>query len=92
MIDARHIMKEHAGRNIPLSYQEAYDLGLYLMNACRGEELAGRQIGALLSALHNQALYAWQLNGRETTHPLPNNSAEQIAGICELRISHDRRR
>lgn len=89
MINAGHIMKEHAGRNIPLSYQEAYDLGLYLMDACRGDELAGRQIGSLLSALHNQALYAWQLNGRGTIHSLPNNSAEQIAGICAAEFNED---
>jgi len=89
MVNAGHIMKEHAGRNIPLNYQEAYDLGLYLMDACRGEELASKQIGALLSALHNQALYAWQLNGRGTVHPLPSNSAEQIAGICAAEFNED---
>lgn len=89
MVDTGHIMKEHAGRNIPLSYQEAYELGVYLMDACRGHELASKQIGALLSALHNQALYAWQLNGRTTTHALPNNSAEQIAGICAAEFNED---
>ena len=89
MIDVKHIVKEHAGRNIPLSYQEAYDLGMYLMAACRGEELASRQIGAVLSALHNQALYAWQLNGRESKHPLPCSSAEQIAGICAAVFNED---
>ena len=62
MVNAARIMKEHAGRNIPLGYQDAYELGLYVMAACRGDELAGKQIGSLLSALHNQALYGWKLN------------------------------
>lgn len=82
-------MKEHAGRNIPLNYQEAYDLGLYLMEACRGNELAGKQIGALLSALHNQALYAWRLDGQKAGHSLPKNAAEQIAGICAAEFNED---
>lgn len=89
MIDVKHLVKEHAARNIPLCYDEAYELGLYLMQACKGDKLAGIQSIALLTALHNQATYAWKKNGRELDHPLPANAAEQIAGICAAIFEHD---
>lgn len=99
MIDAKHFVKEHAARNIPLCYDEAYDLGIYLMKACkRGKlariffpsvRLASIQSIALLTALHNQATYAWKKNGRKIDHPLPEDSAEQIAGICAAAFEHD---
>ena len=89
MIDAKHFVKEHAARNIPLCFDEAYSLGLYLMEACQGDSLAQIQSIALLTALHNRATYAWQKNGREVGHELPNNAAEQIAGICAAVFEHD---
>ena len=89
MIDVKHFVKEHAARNIPLCFDEAYALGVYLMDACHGDKLAGIQSVALLTALHNQATYAWKKNGRELDHPLPENSAEQIAGICAAIFEHD---
>jgi anthranilate phosphoribosyltransferase len=89
MIDAKHFVKAHSARNVPLTYQEAYDLGVYLMDACHGDELAGIQSIALLTALHNQATYAWKRNGHKTDHPLPEDSAEQIAGICAAIFEHD---
>ena len=82
MINAKHMIKEHAGRNIPLGYDEAYSLGQYLIEAYAGDEHARIQSFAVLSALHNMATYAWQMNGRKTSHPLPQNAAEQIAGVC----------
>jgi len=89
MIDAKHFVKEHAARNIPLCFDEAYALGVYLMEACHGNQLASVQSIALLTALHNQATYAWKKNGRELSHPLPEDSAEQIAGICAAIFEHD---
>jgi len=82
MIDVKHFVKEHSARNIPLCFDEAYELGVYLMDACKGNELASIQSISLLTALHNQATYAWKKNGRKVDHPLPEDSAEQIAGIC----------
>jgi len=89
MIDAKHFVKEHSARNIPLCFDEAYELGVYLMQACHGDQLAIVQSIALLTALHNQATYAWKKNGRELGHSLPNDSSEQIAGICAAIFEHD---
>ena len=99
MIDAKHFVKEHAARNIPLGYDESYELGIYLMKACRanklarifcrGIRLASIQSIGLLMALHNQATYAWKKNGRKLDHPLPEDSSEQIAGICVAIFEHD---
>jgi anthranilate phosphoribosyltransferase len=89
MIDTKHFVKEHAARNIPLGYDEAYELGLYLMEACRGDSLAQIQSVALLTALHNQATYAWDGNGHRFGHALPQSAAEQIAGICAAIFEHD---
>lgn len=89
MIDVKHFVKEHSARNIPLCFDEAYALGVYLMAACRGDELASIQSISLLTALHNQATYAWKKNGRKVDHPLPEDSAEQIAGICAAIFEHD---
>ncbi|HUT22477.1 MAG TPA: hypothetical protein VMX18_03730 [Candidatus Bipolaricaulota bacterium] len=89
MIDVKHYIKEHAARNIPLCFDEAYALGMYLMQACQGDTLAAIQSIALLTALHNQALYSWKRNGRQMDHPLPEDSAEQIAGICAAVFEHD---
>jgi len=89
MIDVKHFVKEHAARNIPLCFDEAYELGVYSMDACHGNELAIVQSISLLTALHNQATYAWKRNGRKVEHPLPEDSAEQIAGICAAIFEHD---
>lgn len=91
MIDAKHFIKEHAARNIPLSFDEAYALGEYMMHACRNpdDRLATIQSVSLLSALHNQATYAWRKNGREVGHDLPENAAAQIAGICAAVFQKD---
>jgi anthranilate phosphoribosyltransferase len=83
------MIKGHAGRNIPLGYDEAYSLGLYLIEASAGNEQARIQSFAVLSALHNMATYAWRINGRRTSHPLPQNAAEQIAGVCAAVFDRD---
>lgn len=89
MIDAKHMIKEHAGRNIPLGYDEADSLGQYMIEACTGNEQTRIQSFAVLSALHNMATYAWKMNGRKTSHPLPQNAAEQIAGVCAAVFNRD---
>lgn len=92
MVDAKHIMKEHATRNIPLGFDEAHELGMYLMEACKGDTrkiLAQIQSMALLTALHNQATYAWDGDGRRADHELPDSAADQIAGICAAIFEYD---
>lgn len=99
MIDAKHFIKEHSARNIPLSFDEAYALGTCLTKVCHSNKLAriflhsirlaSVQSVALLTALHNQALYTWKMNGRRTDHVLPEDSAEQIAGVCAAVFEHD---
>ena len=89
-MDIKHALKEHAYRNIPLSYGEAYDLGLLAIEGCQGNQLAMIQSIAALSALHTKATYAWKLNG-EKFHDgrLPVCAAEQIAGVCAAVFEHD---
>jgi len=92
MIDIKHILKYHAYLNVPLNYQEAYELGNYVIMGCRGDNLAQIQSIAALCALHNRALYGWRQNQEaETIHgnELPKNAADQIAGICAAVFEHD---
>ncbi|TAN58739.1 hypothetical protein EPN15_00150 [Patescibacteria group bacterium] len=84
-MDIKHFLKDHAYQNIPLTFDEAYSLGLYALEGCAGNRLAQIQSIAVLSALHSRSTYEWQSN-REAEyrhqHQLPKTSAEQIAGIC----------
>jgi len=91
-IDVKHILKDHAYQNIPLNYEEAYDLGLYTLQGCNGNKLAQKQSIAVLCALHTKATYSWQWNERQEKihgHRLPKNTAEQIAGICTAIFEYD---
>lgn len=92
MIDVKHLVKNHAAQSIPLNFEEAYELGIYMIEGCRGNGLAQIQTIAILSALHNKHTYAW---GRDESgekahgNSLPKNSAEQIAGICAAIFQED---
>ncbi len=93
-INIKHILKNHAYRNIPLSFDEAYSLGEYVLEGCKGNKLAQIQSIAALCALHTKATYSWEENkNREKehndNHSLPKNAAEQIAGICAAVFEHD---
>ena len=91
-IDVKHLLKDHAYQNIPLTYDEAYALGVYTLDGCAGNALAQIQSVAVLCALHSQATYNWQWNKRleeHHGHPLPKSPAEQIAGICAAIFEHD---
>lgn len=96
MVNIKHLAKNHAAQSIPLTFEEAYDLGLYMMKGCkkgcRGKNLAQIQSIAMLSALHNIHTYSWNWRTqKEKTHDhrLPINSAEQIAGICAAVFEED---
>ena len=88
-MDIKHLMKEHAYRNIPLTYEEAYDLGLLALQGCQGDQRAMIQSIAALSALHTQATYGWRPGGEKHEGRLPKNAAEQIAGICAAVFDRD---
>jgi len=91
-MDVKHLLKNHAYQNIPLNYGEAYNLGLYVLQGCNGDELAQKQSIAVLCALHTKATYAWEWDERQEKvhgHRLPKNAAEQIAGICAAIFEHD---
>ncbi|MBI2577820.1 MAG: hypothetical protein HYV77_03165 [Candidatus Wildermuthbacteria bacterium] len=90
--DIKHILKEHAYQNIPLTWQEAYDLGNLTLRGCDGDALAAIQSIGGMCALHNAATYDWKWNqqeAREHKHELAKNAAEQIAGICAAIFDHD---
>jgi len=91
-LNIKHFMKDHASQNIPLSFEEAYSLGLYALEGCNGNLLAQIQSVALLSALHNRATYLWEWSEeteRRHGHHLPRNAAEHIAGVCAAVFQHD---
>ena len=76
-MDVKHLLKDHAYQNIPLAYEEAYALGEYVLQGCRGDKLAQIQSIAVLCALHTRSTYSWK---RDTAvevnheHRLPWNS------------------
>lgn len=87
-----HLLKHHAYQNIPLNYEEAYFLGEYALQGCRGDERAQIQSTAILCALHTKATYRWQHPSRSQlahANELPRNAAEQIAGICAAIFRED---
>lgn len=91
-MDIKHIIKFHSSRNIPLTFDEAYELGMYALRGCRGNSLAQIQSIAALCALHTKATYGWVWNQeKESEHGerLPQSAAEQIAGICAAIFKHD---
>lgn len=86
-LDVKRLLKEHAYQNIPLRYDDAYNLGLYALQGCAGDELAQIQSIALLCALHTRATYQWICE--DPSRGLPRSAAEQIAGICAAVFEHD---
>jgi hypothetical protein len=74
----KHVLKEHAYRNIPLSFDEGYNLGLLAIEGCQGNGLAMIQSVAALSALHTKATYGWTLGDESRYHEgnLPKNASE----------------
>jgi anthranilate phosphoribosyltransferase len=92
MIDIKHLMKAHAYQNIPLTFEEAFELGEYALAGCLGNQLAQIQSIAALSALHTYGTYKWRHNDIAEElhgHRLPMNAAEQIAGVCAAVFEHD---
>ena len=82
MVDAKGLLKNRAYQNIPLTFDEAYELGLYALAGCRGDGLAQMQSIAMLCAFHNAATYAWRgEDGR--------SAASQIAGVCAAIFMED---
>lgn len=91
-LDIKHILKNHAYQNIPLNFDEAYALGAYALDGCRGNDLAQIQSIVALSALHTKATYCWRKKkGDEKSHghKLPQNASGQIAGICAAVFERD---
>jgi anthranilate phosphoribosyltransferase len=91
-VDVKHLVKDHSSQNIPLTFEEAFSLGVYMLQGCHGDSLAQVQSVAVLTALHNKATYLWRWNKKQEKihgHRLPKSSAEQIAGICAAVFEHD---
>jgi len=84
-MDIKSVLKLNAYRNIPLWYDQAYELGLYLLMGCKGDKTAMMESVIVLSALHNKALYHHQGDDKTT----PHSAAEQIAGICAAVFNED---
>ncbi len=86
-----HVLKDHAYQNIPLTFDEAYALGVYTIQGCNGDTLAAIQSITALSVLHTRATYAW--TGESAIHrcngDIPSSAAEQIAGVCAAVFEQD---
>jgi len=92
MNDIKHFAKDHGSPNIPLNFEEAYWLGEYMLRGCHGDCLAQIQSIAMCSLLHTKATYLWERNESKEKihgHRLPENAAEQIAGVCAAVFEHD---
>lgn len=76
-MEIKKLLKEKAYQNIPLSFEEAYDLAAYTIEGCLGNDLAQIQSVAALCALHNKATYRHK------------NAYLQIAGISAGIIDFD---
>lgn len=89
----KHLLKDHAYVNIPLNFEEAYELGVYAVESCKnGNLLAQIQSISVLCALHTKALYGWkkrERGARKHKHRLPPDPSEQIAGFCAAIFKED---
>lgn len=91
-MNIKHILKDHAYQNIPLSFDEAYELGQYALDGCHGDSYAQLQSIVALSALHTRATYEWTWDNFDENrhgHRLPRNAAEQIAGVSAAIFKDD---
>lgn len=86
-MDIKSILKRHAYVNIPLGYDDAYELGCMAIAACAADSDPKLRIQtvAALSALHNLATYQHRGDGIST----PVSAAEQIAGVCAAIFEQD---
>lgn len=86
-MDIKSLLKNHAYQNIPLWYDQAYELGCQAIAVCEkdADSVVRHQTVSTLSALHNKATYAHVGDGVST----PLNAAEQIAGICAAVFHED---
>lgn len=79
----KHVVKFHAALNIPLGYDEAYELGKMTVESLESNNGLGQiQTNALLTALHNRALYHWQQGDFQLDDTHISGPEEQVAGIC----------
>lgn len=89
----KHLLKDHAYVNIPLNFEEAYELGVYAVESCKsGNALAQIQTISVLCALHTKAVYGWRKRDEDEKrhkHRLPADSSEQIAGLCAAIFKED---
>ncbi len=83
----KEILKQKLYQNIPLWYDEAYELGVMAVKACRKHARSKKryQAVAVLSAMHNKATYNHVGDGKTT----PLSAAEQIAGLCAAIFEED---
>lgn len=93
-MNIKHLIKWHGARNIPLNFQEAYELGCEAVHACRrwfGAGLARVQTIVALSQIHTRATYTWHIpSGHvECECRLPEDASEMIAGVCAAIFEHD---
>lgn len=86
-LDLKNVLKQKLYQNIPLGYDEAYELGAMAVEACKeGADPTLRfQTIAALSAMHNKATYSHVGDGVST----PKSAAEQIAGLCAAIFCED---
>jgi anthranilate phosphoribosyltransferase len=86
----KRLVKFHSNLNVPLSFDDGYKLGSLTIESLKSENLQLQiQTNALLTALHNVALYYWQPGGPNMDDYEPLGPQEQIAGICAAVFEQD---
>lgn len=89
-MDAKHIIEDHQYQNIPLNYDEAYELGGYAVDTYFGN-LVGNidddELGVcfgIITGLFSRSTLAWKRSEKDQdshSNNLPDDSTEQVAGI-----------
>ena len=89
-MDAKHIIEDHQYQNIPLNYDEAYELGRYAIDTCFGNIIGNvddTEFGVcfgIIGGLFSRSTLAWKRSEKyqdSHSNKLPDDSTEQVAGI-----------
>lgn len=89
-MDTKHIIEDHQYQNIPLSYDEAYELGQHAIDTYF-KNLTGTvndiELGVclgIITGLFSQGTLTWKRSEKDQNshvNNLPADSTEQVAGI-----------
>lgn len=83
-MDIKHILKDHAYQNIPLTFEEAYELGVYAWSSCLLWEQSSAQENPAMLQMPHSLRQQGALLCANTAHP----QMPMVVGM-EVRILSD---